>query len=129
MQRQSLESGRRSNERGRESWRKRGEGKTGHKSCKCHDCYCNKTTHIPLSQYFLLHSTTVNMTTQRVLFHARQSYAFSNVYFLSTPTAGNNLTPVSVLIYSSSLQASNQLYKMRLSKAREVTKYMYEMYT
>ena len=100
MQRQSLESGRRSNERGRESWRKRGEGRTGHKSCKCHDCYCNKTTHIPLSQYFLPHSTIVNMTTKCVLFHAQQSYAFSNVYFLSTPTAGNNLIPISVLVYS-----------------------------
>ena len=87
------------------------------------------TTHMPLSQYFLLHSTTVNMKTQRVLFHAQQSYAISNVYFSSTPTAGNNLISKFLLLHSPFLQASNQLYKMRLSKAREVTKYMYEMYT
>ena len=88
---------------------KEGERVGGNKSCKRHDCYCNETIHMSLSQYFLLHSTTVNMTTQHVLFHAQQSYAISNVYLLSTPTAGNNLTPISVLVYSPSLQASNQL--------------------
>ena len=66
------------------------------------------TTHMPLSQYFLPHSTTVNMTT-RVLFHAQQSYAISNVYFSSTPTAGDKFIPISVLVYSPSPQASNQL--------------------
>ena len=59
-QRQGLESGRRSDGRGRQSWRKREEGRTGHMSCMFCNCLHSITTHKPLSQHFPPHSTTIN---------------------------------------------------------------------